>query len=215
MHAHDLAWDCATGTGQCANQLAKFIRTVHATDSSKEQLGNSAHVPNINYYQSDERNPKIESGTVDLVTVATAIHWLNTDVFFKEAERVLKSGGLLAVWGYTGINISGDLDSVLHAVVNKYLTPYYPKNIEMAFGGYQGLELPFNKIETPDFYIELEWTFEDFQNYILTWSASQNYIKLNKQSPMPLFINALQEAWGDVNSIRKLRWDLITHFCRK
>jgi ubiquinone/menaquinone biosynthesis C-methylase UbiE len=188
---------------------------VHATDRSKEQLGNSANVSNINYYQSEERNVNVKSGAADLVTVATAIHWLNTEIFYKEVERVLKSGGLLAIWGYTGINISSDLDYILRAVVNQHLTPYYPKNIEMAFGGYQELELPFNRIETPEFCIELEWTFEEFKNYILTWSASQNYIKLNKKSPMPLFINVLQEAWGDINSKRKLRWDLITHFCRK
>ena len=40
--AHDLAWDCATGNGQSAMDLASFFDAVFATDASVRQL---AHAP--------------------------------------------------------------------------------------------------------------------------------------------------------------------------
>ncbi|MCP4490067.1 MAG: class I SAM-dependent methyltransferase, partial [Gammaproteobacteria bacterium] len=40
------------------------------------------------------------AGTTEfsLITVAQALHWFNIDFFFKEVKRVLKPGGILAVW---------------------------------------------------------------------------------------------------------------------
>lgn len=37
-HSHDLAWDCATGSGQAALSLARTFSNVIATDISKELL---------------------------------------------------------------------------------------------------------------------------------------------------------------------------------
>ena len=42
----------------------------------------------------------IDDGTVDLVTVAQALHWFDVSSFYPEVRRVAKPGGILAVWCY-------------------------------------------------------------------------------------------------------------------
>ncbi len=42
----------------------------------------------------------LPSQSVDLVTVAQAIHWFDFDSFYTEVKRVLKANGVIAVIGY-------------------------------------------------------------------------------------------------------------------
>ena len=46
---HELAWDCATGNGQAAVQLAGHFRQVIATDASREQIANSMEHDGVDY----------------------------------------------------------------------------------------------------------------------------------------------------------------------
>jgi ubiquinone/menaquinone biosynthesis C-methylase UbiE len=51
--------------------------------------------------------------SVDLVTVAVAIHWFNFDEFYREVKRVLKPNGILAAWTYSLSEISLEIDSLI------------------------------------------------------------------------------------------------------
>jgi len=43
------AWDCGTGNGQVAYELAKIFDKVFATDISQAQIDNAQHAGNITY----------------------------------------------------------------------------------------------------------------------------------------------------------------------
>jgi hypothetical protein len=45
--------------------------------------------PNIEYRTIPAESSGLGSGTADLVTVAQALHWFDTSLFYSEAERVL------------------------------------------------------------------------------------------------------------------------------
>ena len=207
-----LAWDCATGSGQAAFGLADFFDKVVATDLIPEQLAHSRKKPNIEYFVSDEENPSLQNGSVDLVSAATAIHWLDNEKFFREAKRVLKPGGIIAVWGYTGVDVNEDLDDCLRHIISTYLRPYYPKQIDIALGRYEEVQFPFEEVEAPAFRTVREMSYDDFVSYVLSWSASQRYTAENKKSPLSLFEDEIQEAWGDCSQSKTLSWELITHF---
>lgn len=210
-----IAWDCATGNGQAAVQLSNYFDEVHATDSNPRQLQHALHIPNIDYYVASETNPKLKDNSVDLITVATAIHWLDRPTFYKEVERVLKPGGILAVWGYTGINIHPDIDPILSEIIEEYLMPYYSDNIQLAFSGYKTLDFPYTTIKTPALRTQIHYTFDDLTQYICTWSSSQKYIRQNNHSPIDLFQAKLKKAWGDLSCTKLMTWDFICHIGRK
>src|SRR5687768_4815563 len=83
-----LAWDCGTGNGQTAAALAEYFEKVIATDISENQIANARQKPNITYKVEASENPSLESNSADLITVATALHWMDIGKFFLEADRV-------------------------------------------------------------------------------------------------------------------------------
>ena len=84
------AWDAGTGNGQAAHKLALHFKEVYATDASSTQIFNALPKPNISYAVSNEQAPALKRRSVNLITVAQALHWFDTEVFYAEAERVLK-----------------------------------------------------------------------------------------------------------------------------
>src|SRR5690242_18380198 len=87
---HDLVWDVATGNGQAARSLARFYSKVIATDSSSEQLryASADAQPNVEFKHANAeltdaeiREIGLPIGGVDLITVATAVHWFDIGRF--------------------------------------------------------------------------------------------------------------------------------------
>ena len=60
-----------------------------------------AQAPNIEYQQAAAEHTGLPDSSVDLITVAQALHWFDLDAFYTEARRVLRPGGTLAAWTYT------------------------------------------------------------------------------------------------------------------
>ena len=123
---HDLAWDCATGNGQAARGIAEHYSRVVATDASASQLDTRPRtlVSIPHGCRGTERSP---DSSVDLVTVAQALHWLPLERFFPEAQRVVARDGLLAVWGYSRPRVSSAaLDEELRRFHDEIVGPYWP-----------------------------------------------------------------------------------------
>lgn len=97
---NDTAWDSATGNGQAATGLAPYFGKIIATDASESQILHAEPHPKIEYRVAPAENSGLESASADLITVATAIHWLDTDKFYSEVKRVLRKNGVIAVWLY-------------------------------------------------------------------------------------------------------------------
>ncbi|KAJ2401111.1 trans-aconitate methyltransferase 1, partial [Coemansia sp. RSA 2531] len=102
----DLAVDVATGTGIFARQLQRAFKRVIGVDISEVMLRSARKVdtqPPIEFVQSPAESLLfLESGSVDVVTVATGAHWFDIEGFVAEAKRVLKPTGTLVIFGYTG-----------------------------------------------------------------------------------------------------------------
>lgn len=93
-----MAWDCGTGNGQAAIQLAPHFERVLAGDPSAKQISPATQYPKVECRVGSAENPSIRNASVDLITVAQAFHWFQQDEFFAEALHVLKPGGVLAFW---------------------------------------------------------------------------------------------------------------------
>jgi ubiquinone/menaquinone biosynthesis C-methylase UbiE len=92
------AWDCATGNGQAAVGLSAFFECVIATDASEKQILGASRSERIEFRVAAAEKSGLESKSIDLVTVAQALHWFDLNAFYAEVIRVLKPRGILAAW---------------------------------------------------------------------------------------------------------------------
>lgn len=202
---HELAWDCATGSGQAAHSLVARFGRVLATDASEKQIASARPHPNIEFRVATAEASGIEAGSVDLITVAQALHWFDIDGFFAEACRVLKPGGILAIWSYVRCHVNPECDEIIEKLFAE-TDPYWPPERKLVDDGYEGIELPVPRIPCRSFEMQLDWTAPDLLNYMRTWSGSQRYLNATGRDPVAIFEQELGEAWGDGR--RRVTWPL-------
>ena len=201
----DLAWDCATGNGQAAESLARYFDAVVATDASASQIGQASPVPGVAFRVAPAESSGLAPGSVDLVTVAQALHWFELERFFDEVRRVLKTRGVLAVWCYGTCRISPECDRLVHGLYAD-LDDYWPPEREMVESGYRDIDLPGNAIECPAFAMTALWSAADMLAYLGTWSATQRYVRAHGTDPVAALAKELEAAWG--GSQQTVSWPL-------
>jgi len=193
---HKAAWDCGTGNGQVALKLADHFDQVYATDISEKQIGNALTKPNITYQVESAENTSFFDNQFDLITVAQAIHWFDLDKFYKEVLRTLKSGGFLAVIGYSLIRINAGIDQIIDNLHDDILGDYWDDARKLIEEHYSTLPFPFEKTQTLEFEYKRNWTLEELIGYLSTWSALQNYLKINAENPLPDVAENLKKYWS-------------------
>jgi ubiquinone/menaquinone biosynthesis C-methylase UbiE len=125
--ATDTALDIATGSGQAATELANRYSRVIAQDASEAQLAEADKLnPRVQYQRASAEATGLPDASVDMVTVAQALHWFDLPKFYAEAHRVLRPGGTLAAWGYDLCRLNDeDADPVLRKLYGDTLGPYW------------------------------------------------------------------------------------------
>jgi SAM-dependent methyltransferase len=205
---HDLAWDCGTGNGQAAAGLTPYFARVIATDASPEQISNAVPHEKVTYRVAPAESVGLDTASVDLVTVAQAVHWFDLPVFFGEARRALKPGGAIAVWAYGLSSITPALDPMVDRFYFETVGPYWPPERRLVDDGYRSLAFPFDEIEPPEFTIELSWTLADLLGYLRTWSPTRRFIEAHGRDPVDDLEGEVALAWGDPGKERPVRWPI-------
>lgn len=191
------AWDCATGNGQAAQALAEYFKRVEATDVSEAQLANAFQKHNIQYQKASAEQTPFHHDTFDLVTVATAYHWLNWPAFHKEATRVAKTNAVVAAWCYYDCFCDDENVNDLYKKFYSILNPYWDKERRYLEKRYQTVQFDFEPLPEKEFETTLQWSKDQFEGYLKSWSSVQNYIKANDASPLELVQGELEEIWKD------------------
>ncbi|MEP7146427.1 MAG: class I SAM-dependent methyltransferase [bacterium] len=207
VSGHDLAVDCATGNGQAARGLSKYFQKVIALDASESQINNACTFSNVSYKVAKAEETGLDDNTADLVTIATAIHWINTDLFYKEARRILKDDGVIAVWTYsTKCEINPAIDNIVNTFSDRVLNGHWDSGIKKVWS-FEEIDFPFIEIPSPFFEIKREWSLEEFLNYIFTWSSTQKYIDTNNSNPVDLLREEIKEVWNK-NDKKEIIWKI-------
>ncbi|MFO1512831.1 MAG: class I SAM-dependent methyltransferase [Verrucomicrobiota bacterium] len=209
-------WDCACGNGQATHDLARRFSRVIATDASKEQVASATSNPKVEFRAAPAEQSGLPDNSVELITVAQALHWFDFDRFYAEAKRVLKPGGVLAAWAY-GINtVEGE--AINHLVLNFYLNvvgPYWPPQRTLVEERYRSIPFPFAEVAAPPFRLEARWPMEQLIGYFSTWSATNRYIKAKAQNPLEPLAMKLTQVWGNADDPRLVAWPLAMRVSRK
>ena len=212
----NLAWDCATGNGQSAVSLSSRFRKVYATDISENQIAHAFQKDNIAYEVGHAEHCSLQNASADAITVSTALHWFDIPAFFKEADRVLKKDGLLAIWSYAGCRINQEIDTFLDVFAYDTLGDYWPKEAELMWKQhYETVAFPYPLLQTPEFTAHANYTLEDLLNYLRSWSARQRYMDQHAIDPVDALAEQLLPLWGNAEERKEIRWPLLLKFSVK
>lgn len=195
------AWDCGTGNGQVAAELAKIFREVKATDISASQLRNAVQKPNIQYTVQPAEKTNFPDDHFDLITVAQAIHWFNFNDFYKEVKRCLKQQGILLVLGYGLFRSNRETERIISHFYENIIGAYWDPERRHLDEEYKKIPFPFRELDFPDFVQEVNWEFDHLTGYLRTWSAVKHYREQEGKDPVELIEKELREAFGQEGTI--------------
>lgn len=216
---HSIAWDVGTGNGQAAVGVAEYYDQVIATDVSEAQLKHALQHPRVKYLQtplslSNDELLTMLGGedSIDLVTVAQAVHWFDLPSFYSLVTRLLrKPGGVLAVWTYNDIVVSSTFDPIMKRFHDTTL-PFWNPKIQYVFDGYKTLPFPFESIglgsegKPMPLDIPKELSFDMFLGMLRSWSA----VTTAKEQGVDLLnegmVKEFENAWGGTKLVRSVTY---------
>jgi ubiquinone/menaquinone biosynthesis C-methylase UbiE len=204
----ELAWDCATGNGQAAIELANGFDHVIATDPSESQIANAEPHERVEYRVASAEQGDLQSGKFDLVLVAQALHWLNHDQFYPELRRVLKANGVFAASAYNLLQTEGPIKDIVRRYYYEIVGPYWPPERAL-IEQFAKIPFPFPDRETPSFEIVADWNLEHLVGYLRSWSSTQRFTAATNRNPLDEIATDLHTAWGDPQKARRIIWPLI------
>ncbi|XXQ37672.1 Methyltransferase domain [Plasmodiophora brassicae] len=177
-----LAVDIGCGSGQLLGHIAPHYERVVGNDLSGAQLSEARKkFPGVTFIEGDASAAlsKMEPNSVDLVTMAQALHWITNDSsatcnLFREIRRVLMDDGLFAVIGYAVCRPQ-------HNGLRRVFAQFYEETFHLWDAradrrildrGMQPLNLygELAAIEHRWFYDRRSMPLDTFLKYVATWS---------------------------------------------
>lgn len=205
--ARESAWDAGCGNGQAARALAQHFERVLATDASAKQIEQAEPHPRVEFAVARGEHAPLPDASVDLVTVAQALHWFDVDAFHAEVRRVARPNAIVAEWSYDLMHVTPAVDAVVHHLYRDVVGIYWPPERIHVEDAYAKLPFDFERVDVPDFAMQLEWTLDQLVAYLGTWSSVRRYADDRGEDPVAGLRDELASAWGSEASY-PVRWPL-------
>ncbi|XP_059724247.1 putative methyltransferase DDB_G0268948 isoform X3 [Haemorhous mexicanus] len=184
----ELAVDVGCGSGQGTRFLGEHFKKVVGTDISEAQIEEAKAtpcMPNISYLVCPAEELPFPGGSVDVLTSFTAAHWFHLRRFAREARRVLRPGGCVAISTYTpDMSLRhGDCSQQLTRVFRECwdeILKYSDDKVKYVLGDYKEIfeALPFpDKKRITDIYDSIPMTVEGVVGYMESTSSYQTFKK--------------------------------------
>ena len=204
------AVDVGCGSGQSTFFLTSLFDRVFGVDVSEAQIQNARakqqqQQPQIDVtggckkevefrVASADRLP-LETSSVDLVSCAQAWHWLEPAPFYREAARVLRPRGSIAVYGYGNVEVlcSSEAQRLVSEFYSGLRTGgYWHENRRHIDDKYREVQLssPFAITERKDLEMSCRMSLSHFAGYVSTWSG---YCSFMEKHPNSTILDELQE----------------------
>lgn len=160
-----------------------------------------------------ERSGLEAQESVDLVTVAQALHWFDLERFYAEVRRVLKPDGIIAAWAYKLASVTPSIDAIVNHYYSDVVGAYWPAERALV-EKFEELAFPFPEMAAPRFEMEAEWNVDRMIGYLRTWSATQRFMAANQRDPLEDVEGDLRAAWDEAAPLRRVVWPLTVRVAR-
>ncbi|KAG5252721.1 methyltransferase [Salix suchowensis] len=204
----DLVWDVGTGSGQAARSLAGIYKRVTGTDTSLKQL---EFAPKLIYHHtapvmsgSELEETVSAQSSVDLVTIAQAMHWFGLHAFYQQVKWILKKpDGVIAAWCYTIPEVNDSVDSVLDQFHSIDSEPFWEPRLKLIDDKYRSIDFPFEAVEGADhtgpfkFVAEKLMDLDEYLAYLRSWSAYQTAKTKGVELLRDDRIESFKRAWNE------------------
>jgi SAM-dependent methyltransferase len=204
----ELAWDAGCGNGQASVALAAQFGRVVATDPSATQVAAATLHPRVEYRVEAAEACSLPDRSVDLVTVAQALHWIDPEPFHAQVARVLRPDGFIAAWTYERCLVSPGVDAVFERLYGPELGAWWPPERRHVEARYATLPFPYAEVVAPVFELRCDWTLAQYLAYLRTWSACQRRLKAEGVDAVAGLEDAFATVWGAPDTMRAVRWPL-------
>lgn len=189
------AWDVATGTGQAAVPLTDHFREVYATDKYEGPVAAATHHRRITYRVEAAEQCSLPDASVNLVTVAAGLHWLNAEAFGTELRRVLRPEGLFAAWTYTNVPSNEEMAALFEHYGRAVIGADWTMALADVRNGYTQIDLPGEPIAAPPFHATTTLDLEGTRDLLRSWSGAIAYARRTHLDPTAQIVDRLEIAW--------------------
>jgi len=176
------ALDVGCGTGQSTIALKGIANEIVGTDSSQEMLNEAQLDSCIHYLCTPAEQLPFPDASFDLITVASAFHWLDRPRFLAEASRVLHTSGWLILYsnGFTGTMVENPAfeNWNWNTYIPRYPIP--PRNNQLLTEN-EAEQYGFRFIGKESYSNEVLFTPEMLANYLMTQSNAIASIEQGKE----------------------------------
>ncbi|XP_042226219.1 putative methyltransferase DDB_G0268948 [Homarus americanus] len=219
--------DIGCGSGQNTRLYSEHFKQVIGLDVSLEQLrvAEQDHLhQNVVYKEGLAEHMPVENASVDLVTSCAAVHWFNLDTFYKEVDRVLRPGGVLACYSYlacTPLYAGKNLRSTI-LEMHSNLDPNWSmghRHLNSDYGTLPAFspEEVFISSNEEKFVVETDATLDSIIGYLSSWSAVQKLQDREGEEVVSQFLSKckhrLQDEMGTTEEDAPMR-SRYTYFLR-
>ena len=199
-------WEAACGSGQATVDLAARFAWVEGSEPAAAALALAPKLPNVRYQQLPAEQCDLASASVDLVVVAQAMHWFDQAAFFAQVRRVLRPGGVLAVWCYQDVQLDDEL-APAYAQFAERIRPFWPAQRALVDNAYADTQWPGSELSAPRWPLQAQWSAARFLGYCRSYSATARFLREVGIDPVNELELALSTHW-QASTPRPLRWTM-------
>lgn len=214
-HGRHACWDCATGNGQVAEELAKHFVQVYATDVSQQQLDQAPRKSNISYSTERAEETSFADNAFDLITVGQALHWFDHEAFNTEVKRLLQPSGIIAVWCYGVLRIHAEIDAIIDEFYRDIVGPYWAPERDHVDRNYADIPFHFSEVQTQHYEFVQSWTRHQLAGYLNTWSSVQKYKQIHTGSHPVKWVTDRIEPLLEDEEVLQVRFPIFLQTGRK
>ncbi|KAF6039558.1 hypothetical protein EB796_002121 [Bugula neritina] len=140
----------------------------------------------------------VEDNSVTLIQVATALHWFDLEKFYRECDRVLVPGGVIAAFSYAfkdfpivnhprGDDIHKVLTKITDKLVSPDINPYYTEHCDWVLHKYTSpkVQIPYKDTKRVDGqYMEFPSTISGILRCLMTTAFIRLFVNSSEENKL-------------------------------